>query len=334
VFTIIIELNYNILLYYSIANMQFANLYPSKRSTVITFYSGAFSASAVVFVVLKYLFEFGVSYFMVTLFLALASLLMFPFTFFILPSDRIREEPEEKNTCSSLSIFKREKLRSSLSIITPVTLEKFTLFCETSPYFARKSFLNDENMNNKNSVNINGANNTYLNDKNVFWIKDQNHAQVLSTSSTNSVPPLRISLGSLAFNLHQWWFSWLITYMVMYVGSMNLWLERVTTDLRVASNFAKIYGIAQIIGLVLAPIAGVFMDFNVRKADKETDPFKRKLKRVQAGFWPLLITTITLTACLICRFFDNEIAIYVSIAFMTAFRSFLIAVGTAYLRIR
>jgi hypothetical protein len=307
--------------------MQFANLYPSKRSTVITFYSGAFSASAVVFVVLKYLFEFGVSYFMVTLFLALASLLMFPFTFFILPSDRIREEPEEKNTCNSLSIFKREKLRSSLSIITPVTLEKFTLM--TSPYFARKSFLKDENMN---SVNINGANNTNLNEKNVFWIKDQNNAQVSSPSS--SIPPLRISLGSLAFNLHQWWFSWLITYMVMYVGSMNLWLERVTTDLRVASNFAKIYGIAQIIGLVLAPIAGVFMDFNVKKADKEIDPFKRKLKRVQAGFWPLLITTITLTACLICRFFDSQIAIYVSIAFMTAFRSFLIAVGTAYLRIR
>jgi hypothetical protein len=312
--------------------MQFANLYPSKRSTVITFYSGAFSASAVVFVLLKYLFEFGISYFMVTLFLVLASLLMFPFTFFILPSDRIREEPEEKNTCNSLSIFKREKLRSSLSIITPVTLEKFTLM--TSPYFTRKIILNDENMNNKNSVNNNGVNNAHLNDKNISWIKDQNPAQVLSKSCANSVPPLRISLGSLAFNLHQWWFSWLITYMVMYVGSMNLWLQRVTTDLRVASNFAKIYGIAQIIGLILAPIAGVFMDFYVMKADKETDPFKRKLKRVQAGFWPLLITTITLTACLICRFFDNEIAIYVSIAFMTAFRSFLVAVGTAYLRIR
>jgi len=122
--------------------------------------------------------------------------------------------------------------------------------------------------------------------------------------------------------------------MVMYVGSMNLWLQRVTNDLETAGSFAKIYGIAQIVGLILAPIAGIFMDFSIKKADQETDPFKKKLQRVRAGFWPIFITTLFLTACLICRFFDNESAIYVSIAFMTIFRSFLIAVGTAYLRIR
>jgi hypothetical protein len=115
---------------------------------------------------------------------------------------------------------------------------------------------------------------------------------------------------------------------------MNLWTESFTNDLQTASNFTEIYGIAQLTSIVLAPIPGIFMDFNINKADKETDPFEKKLKRIQSCFLPISITTLLLISCLICRFFNNEIAVYVSIAFMTLFRLFLIAVGTAYLRIR
>ena len=150
----------------------------------------------------------------------------------------------------------------------------------------------------------------------------------------NNGIPLRISLWSWAFNLHQWWFSWLITYMVLYIGSLNLWLQRVTDDIQIAGNFAKIYGTAQIAALLLAPMAGFFMDCSIQKADKETDPFIRKLNRVRAGFWPLFTTSLFLSFCLFCRFFDTETAIYISIVFMTIFRAFLVAVGTAYLRIR
>ena len=52
-----------------------------------------------------------------------------------------------------------------------------------------------------------------------------------SDSTGPSDPPLRVSLISLPFTLHQWWYSWLITYMIMYVGTMNLWLDRVTDDM-------------------------------------------------------------------------------------------------------
>ncbi|CAG2168686.1 unnamed protein product, partial [Oppiella nova] len=122
--------------------------------------------------------------------------------------------------------------------------------------------------------------------------------------------------------------------MVLYIGSLNLWLQRVTDDIQIAGNFAKIYGTAQIAALLLAPMAGFFMDCSIQKADKETDPFIRKLNRVRAGFWPLFTTSLFLSFCLFCRFFDTETAIYISIVFMTIFRAFLVAVGTAYLRIR
>ncbi|CAG2172806.1 unnamed protein product [Oppiella nova] len=75
-----------------IANMQFANLYPKKRSTIISLYSGAFCASAVVFVALKYLYDMGLTYYSVTLLLVISSLSMFPFTLITLPADCIRDE--------------------------------------------------------------------------------------------------------------------------------------------------------------------------------------------------------------------------------------------------
>ena len=90
----------------------------------------------------------------------------------------------------------------------------------------------------------------------------------------------------------------------------------------------------QILALVLAPIAGFIMDYQVNAANLVPDPFKRRLARVQAGFWPMIFTTTTLTAVLACRFFDSPVAIYTSIIFITLLRSFLVAVASAYLRIR
>ena len=106
------------------------------------------------------------------------------------------------------------------------------------------------------------------------------------------------------------------------------------THSEVASNFSKIFGVVQILCLVIAPIAGLIMDHQVNKANLEVDPIKRQLNRIQAGFWPMMFTTSTLSAILICRFFNNPVAIYTSIIFITLLRSFLIAVASAYLRIR
>ena len=155
-----------------------------------------------------------------------------------------------------------------------------------------------------------------------------------TSSDLRSQIPLTFSLLSIPFTLHQWWFSWLLTYMIMYVGTMNLWLDRVTEDASVADTFSKVFGIIQVSALVLAPLAGFLMDYQINQANKHVDAMKRRVARVQAGFWPMMFTTATLTAILICRFFNNTTAVYTSILFITLLRSFLVAVGSAYLRIR
>jgi hypothetical protein len=225
--------------------------------------------------------------------------------------------------------------RSSISTIFPLTQGNDVLNKSNDFLNLEKTTHSEkENIENKKYVpafNINSQNVETDNNNDLRYnINDKN----ITNKPEKYVPPLKLSLMSWSFNLYQWWYSWFFTYMVLYIGSLNLWAEIVTNDLQTASKFAQIYGLAQLTSLVLAPIPGIFMDLSIKKANEETDPFERKLKRFQSCFWPISVTSLLATACLICQFFKTEIAIYISIAFMTLFRLFVMAVGTAYIRIR
>jgi hypothetical protein len=253
----------------------------------------------------------------------------------MIPS-KFTKEDDEQHIIDSSTTNNKKISRSSISTILPVTQGKYVLN-ESNDFLNLEKATNKEEKNIENQeyvpvFNINGQNvETDINNNDLRYnINDKD----ITNKPEKWVPPLKLSLMTWAFNLYQWWYSWFFTYMVLYIGSLNLWAESVTNDLQTTNYFAKIYGLAQLTSLVLAPIPGIFMDFNTNKADKETDPFKKKLKRIQSCFWPISVTTLLATACLICRFFKTEIAIYISIAFMTLFRLFLMAVGTAYLRIR
>ncbi|RWS14470.1 Major Facilitator-like protein 2 [Dinothrombium tinctorium] len=233
---------------------------------------------------------------------------MIAFTFSLLPKDKVSEHSASES--KEVLTFKKNGTvcGRNLAELSPVTLEKFTPFSSSF----RKAL--HSNYNSEKSSRF--------------------------TSSRNSVDlsekelPLRYSLYTLPYLLHQWWYSWLITYMIMYVGSMNLWLKRITTDNKTAASFIQIYGTVQVLSLVIAPIAGLIMDREVNKADDELDPKVRKLKKIKSGFWPMMFTTTCVTAILFARFFDNKAAVYASIVLITLFRSFLIAVSSAFLRIR
>ena len=123
-----------------IANMQFANLFPKNRSTVITFYSGAFSASAVLFVFLKSAYDAGISFAAASSSLVLLSLIMVPVTFVLLPKDKVREPKETKDSESLEQIIKSKKYaRSNLSLIgSDITLEGYKDI--SSPISMKKSF--------------------------------------------------------------------------------------------------------------------------------------------------------------------------------------------------
>ncbi|KAJ8015585.1 hypothetical protein DPEC_G00027640 [Dallia pectoralis] len=72
-----------------ITNMQVGNLFGSARSTIITLYNGAFDSSSALFLVIKLLFEAGVSLHASFLFLAACSIIHLIRTFLLMPRTHI-----------------------------------------------------------------------------------------------------------------------------------------------------------------------------------------------------------------------------------------------------
>ena len=340
-----------------IANMQFSNLYPNKRSTIIAVYSGAFSASSIIYVVIQRLYDStSISFFWANFILVFLSLLMIPFTLFVLPADKITEENVTNIVTAKKSVKvdnnhnnikegeEEEKYlpghllfgpKKSVFSISPIILQQYKSV--SSPSIGRRSnngfvneaFVDDEQMNSGLSFSKGAILSTKLTSPTSEYTIRKMPLEMTSTS-----PPLRISLCSFAYNLHQFWFSWMITYMLLYVGSMNMWTERVTIDKAHQSSFVNIYGLFQVLALIISPLAGLLMDWQLVRANKEPDSLKRRVKRIQSGFWPLFITTITLLICVGCHYFDSQEFVYISIVFITIYRAFLLAVGSAFLRIR
>lgn len=310
--------------------MQIANLYPKQRSVVITLYSGAFSASAFSFVILKFIYDAGASFFWSCYLLVGLSVLMMPTTIFLLPPFLIDElpteglnnepEPPPPPPLAEPPFHQPIFMTKKAEIISPIIVGKFKYISDkTWSRASGRRFAQNAGQGHDNPA-FDGSLSS-LNDFQDPHAKDESS-------------PFSASLLSIAFLLHQAWYGWMVTYMTMYVGSMNLWLDRVVHNNPSATDFAQIYGSCQILALVLAPLAGLWMDAKINKAEKEDDEMKKRIKRIRSGFWPMLFTTLMLIGIVVCRSFNNHEAIYTSIAFVTVLRSFMVAVGSAYLRAR
>lgn len=351
-----------------IANMQIADYFPKKRSTIITIFSGAFSASPVVFVLLKYIYDnWGLSYFTVMLILFFLSLLMLPITFILLPSHSVRKREHKLLT-------RWEDYLQQCETMSPNQNIELTSYDESSnnrrrkAKFITKQQLLDHIAQNKTIEQQQNAINNMLAEAEVIDADAQELQCLTGGESKATRPiivmqgtmnqpqahqsimaqimsffkgqtqiddiPLRVSLFSISFLAHQLWFSWLNTYMVLYSGSLMLWLGRVTDDQATTRTFTQAFGLVQVTALIFAPFAGYVMDCSVRKAMTEPIVMLRKLRQAQSGFIPILITTIMLVFAVTARFFNQPSAVYISIVFITLLRSFLIAVASAYIRVR
>lgn len=306
-----------------IVNMPIANLFPKKRSTIITLYSGAFSASSITFAIVKYMYDVGTSYYYSVLIIFILSCVCFFDTFFLLPSFGIQDEDsslsqesinDQINPANLREIFKKKHFENK----TPVKLEKFS--CITSPSADGKD------------LSFSYLANIYA--KDCDFSKRPETKTGDGASSVSKPISLKQSLLSLSFILHQWWFAWIITYITLFIDSLHLWIKRIDFENKLADTIVIVYCLSQALGLVVAPFAGFWMDHQVNKATKVKDPIKRAVKTAQSAFFPMLFTSCTLLGSVLCKFFDNLTAVYTSMVFLLFLRSFLVAVGSAFLRVR
>ncbi|XP_038848457.1 solute carrier family 43 member 3-like [Salvelinus namaycush] len=103
-----------------VTNMQIGNLFGSARSTIITLYNGAFDSSSALFLIIKLLFEAGISLRASFLFLAACGIIHLVRTFLLLPRTHIPYPLPEGYTyginCGQTKTFSPEQTAAIASV--------------------------------------------------------------------------------------------------------------------------------------------------------------------------------------------------------------------------
>lgn len=131
-----------------ITNVQVGNLFGSRRSTIITLYNGAFDSSSALFLVIKLLYESGITVRSSFLFLSACSIIHVGRTFFLMPKKIIpyplpdnytygitcgqSEAPRQEANSNSQAIAEESPLTKNV----PVKQEKTFRECLLSRFFA------------------------------------------------------------------------------------------------------------------------------------------------------------------------------------------------------
>uniref|UniRef100_A0A3P8ZY50 Solute carrier family 43 member 3a n=1 Tax=Esox lucius TaxID=8010 RepID=A0A3P8ZY50_ESOLU len=120
-----------------ITNMQVGNLFGSHRSTIITLYNGAFDSSSAVFLILKVLYEGGVSLHTSFLILSACSVVHLLRTFLLMPTTHI-PYPLPEGYTYGYSVEKDEKTQETVMTAKtegPEETEETALQLEDQPPF-------------------------------------------------------------------------------------------------------------------------------------------------------------------------------------------------------
>uniref|UniRef100_A0A673YUE9 Solute carrier family 43 member 3 n=1 Tax=Salmo trutta TaxID=8032 RepID=A0A673YUE9_SALTR len=116
-----------------VTNMQIGNLFGSARSTIITLYNGAFDSSSALFLIIKLLFEAGISLRASFLFLAACGIIHLVRTFLLLPRTHIPYPLPEGYTyginCGQTKTFSPEQTAAiAMATFWECFLSKFFLW--------------------------------------------------------------------------------------------------------------------------------------------------------------------------------------------------------------
>ncbi|XP_067126323.1 equilibrative nucleobase transporter 1-like isoform X2 [Centruroides vittatus] len=117
---------------------------------------------------------------------------------------------------------------------------------------------------------------------------------------------------SISYILHVLSNCLLALSIIIYLGSFNWWITKLTSNQE----------------------EGILLDSAVKKAQEEEDPILRKKKSQRAGFYSLIICSTVATSMIACRTISNVTAVYFSLVFYVLSRPILNSVSPGYVRIR
>nr|XP_045605351.1 uncharacterized protein LOC123762700 isoform X1 [Procambarus clarkii] len=152
--------------------------------------------------------------------------------------------------------------------------------------------------------------------------------------ATKDPPPLGKSLWSGSSYLHQFWFFIMLFAINVYQQTYNVWVTGSSCSVREAGLYSMFFSYSNLFTVFFGPLGGAFTDYMVRRARDTPSEVGRRVKEIQAPFWPLLISSLATTITYACILVFRPLAVYISLVAMVVARPCVIAVSTAYLRIR
>ncbi|XP_041029786.1 solute carrier family 43 member 3-like [Carcharodon carcharias] len=300
-----------------LTNMQVGNLFGKKRSTIITLYNGAFDSSSAVFLVIKVLYETGMSLRNMFLFISCLSSIHIMRTYVLLPRRKIPYPVPEGYTYG---------LTCGKSDILAPTPEDETL-SQREPLRAGEVGTDNEKDEGSDKTEGDAAEGQEA-------IETSEGAGLRSKRPEDSkeekeeIPSFKSCLLSKLFLTHLLWMSVMQLRHYLYIGTLNPMLELLARgDTRVVSKYTNAFAFTQFFGVFCAPWNGLIMDRHKHRASSP-DPASgctasHRLADLKSA---ILSLTITVTQCLlfsICAAIPVLPVQYLTFVLQVVNRSFL-----------
>ncbi|XP_067897441.1 equilibrative nucleobase transporter 1-like [Heterodontus francisci] len=251
-----------------ITNMQVGNLFRKRRSTIITLYNGAFDSSAVVFLLVKALYEAGLSLMSVFLFICCLSSIHVLRTIFLLPRRHI-PYPLPEGYTYGVSCEK-------------IGLESFSF--EEATVSQRQPHHGGhvrEPVENERQERMEGDRGERLEVAEGNRGEEQEETEVIdnvnpqpngpkdSEGTVESIPSFRSCIFSKIFFTHLFWLSIMLLRHNLFIGMLNPMLTLLASgDTGQVSRMTNTFAFIQLLGIFCAPWNGLFMDWQKRKNEQ------------------------------------------------------------------
>ncbi|XP_067915928.1 equilibrative nucleobase transporter 1-like [Heterodontus francisci] len=279
-----------------ITNMQVGNLFRKRRSTIITLYNGAFDSSAVVFLLVKVLYEAGLSLMSMFLFISCLSSIHILRTIFLLPRRHI-PYPRPKGYTYGFSCEK-------------IGLESFSFEEATAsqrqPHHGGEA---REVAENERQEKMKGDRGESLEVAEGNRGKKQEETEVIdnmnpqpngpedSEGTEEVIPSFRSCIFSKIFFTHLFWLSIMLLRHNLFIGTLNPMLTLLASgDTEQVSSATNGFAFTQLFGIFCAPWNGLLMDWQKRKnrqAEAASDSADSQRLADLKLMVPSLVITIT-----------------------------------------
>ncbi|XP_071360795.1 solute carrier family 43 member 3a isoform X2 [Trachinotus anak] len=276
-----------------LTNMQVGNLFPARRSTIITLYNGAFDSSAAVFLIIKVLYEQGISLRSSFIVLSVCSIIHLVRTFLLMPRTHIPYPLPEYYT--------------------------YGVNCGKANAYSVEQF---EGMRGGAMTESSGRDNT-LAPAPEDGTEDRDSANVAS---------FRSCVLSWFFLWHLLWLSIMQLRHYLFIGTLNSMLNRLANnDADLVSQYTNAFAFTQLCGVLCAPWNGLIMDRHKGKplAPGETE----QEADLRSSSLSLFLTSLQCLLFSVCASIRNLPLQYFTFVIQVLNRSFLYGGNAAFISI-